>query len=180
MIKYVPIEKGDEFYEITNEYAELLKRREWKQKRKEILKKDFHRCTKCSTYSTFFLGGIHIKGIELVGRDFRGKAIYLPKKAKEPISLHIHHTFYILERNPWEYAKNDLLTLCKRCHESEHSNVDIPVFFTENDMKIKSSPDVISCSRCGGNGYLSEYNYHKNGECFQCKGRCFLRKIFVK
>ena len=33
-------------------YAQLLQRKEWQQKREDILKKDNHRCTKCGTRAT--------------------------------------------------------------------------------------------------------------------------------
>lgn len=31
-------------------------------------------------------------------------------------TLHVHHLKYIYNHKPWEYANEDLLTLCKDCH----------------------------------------------------------------
>lgn len=33
-------------------------------------------------------------------------------------SLHIHHNFYDMDKLPWEYDNDCLITLCDRCHES--------------------------------------------------------------
>ena len=37
-------------------------------------------------------------------------------KSKE--KLHVHHNFYQWGSEPWEYADEDLQTLCATCHES--------------------------------------------------------------
>lgn len=34
-------------------------------------------------------------------------------------TLHVHHRFYIKNKNPWEYNNDTLITLCKNCHEEE-------------------------------------------------------------
>jgi hypothetical protein len=34
--------------------------------------------------------------------------------------LHVHHERYINGRKPWEYADNDLKTLCEECHSLFH------------------------------------------------------------
>ena len=174
---YVPIEEDDSGYVVVNEYSELLKRTEWRRKRKEILVRDSHNCTKCNKFSTAFISGKHIKGAELVGRWLNGKPLYKPIEAKDPISLHIHHTFYVLERNPWYYNNKDLVTLCEHCHLREHKTNTIPVFLTEKQMEIRSQSNIIACFRCGGDGYLPHYNYYHDGVCFQCNGRCFLKKV---
>jgi len=174
---YIPIKEGDPAFIITCEYSVLLKQFEWKRKRKEILDRDCHKCTKCDKLSTFFIGGKHIKGVEIIGRWLNGKPVYKTIEADTPMSLHIHHTFYILERKPWNYNNKDLVTLCMKCHKKEHETTTIPVFSTEEQMQIRSQPNVVVCSRCGGDGYLPNYNYVDNGVCFQCQGRCFLRKV---
>ena len=38
--------------------------------------------------------------------------------------LHAHHKLYIKGRMAWEYAADDLTTLCDSCHESEHVELD--------------------------------------------------------
>lgn len=32
-------------------------------------------------------------------------------------TLHIHHRYYVSGRDPWEYPKWSLTTLCENCHE---------------------------------------------------------------
>lgn len=34
-------------------------------------------------------------------------------------TLHIHHRYYIKNREPWEYPMDALVTLCKDCHKEE-------------------------------------------------------------
>jgi hypothetical protein len=34
-------------------------------------------------------------------------------------TLHVHHTFYVSGRDPWDYPDNTLMTLCEDCHENE-------------------------------------------------------------
>ncbi|MGE4518930.1 MAG: DnaB-like helicase C-terminal domain-containing protein [Desulfobacteraceae bacterium] len=38
--------------------------------------------------------------------------------------LVVHHKRYLKDLEPWEYDKNDLITLCVNCHEKEHSVLD--------------------------------------------------------
>ena len=33
------------------------------------------------------------------------------------VTLHVHHTYYVSSRKPWEYPDWSLTTLCKDCHE---------------------------------------------------------------
>lgn len=35
-------------------------------------------------------------------------------------TLHVHHTLYDTELLPWEYANDDLITLCETCHDATH------------------------------------------------------------
>jgi len=34
--------------------------------------------------------------------------------------LHVHHCYYVSEREPWEYGQRALKTLCDDCHELAH------------------------------------------------------------
>jgi uncharacterized protein YdaU (DUF1376 family) len=34
-------------------------------------------------------------------------------------TLHVHHKVYFLNKNPWDYPDDLLLTLCEACHEEE-------------------------------------------------------------
>lgn len=35
------------------------------------------------------------------------------------LTLHVHHRYYIKGKDPWEYPKEALITLCEECHEIE-------------------------------------------------------------
>lgn len=85
------------------EYSELLKRKEWINKRNSILKRDKRKCVKCSC-----------------------------KK-----SLHVHHTYYLIGKMPWEVPDDCLITLCKVCHEKEHEGKDIKSFARKYPPKNK-------------------------------------------
>jgi len=39
-------------------------------------------------------------------------------------SLVVHHIFYILNMEPWEYKDELLITLCDNCHETETETID--------------------------------------------------------
>jgi hypothetical protein len=34
-------------------------------------------------------------------------------------TLHVHHTYYERDKDPWEYPAESLVTLCMECHEGE-------------------------------------------------------------
>jgi hypothetical protein len=34
-------------------------------------------------------------------------------------TLHVHHRYYLPDKEPWEYPLDALATLCERCHELE-------------------------------------------------------------
>lgn len=37
-------------------------------------------------------------------------------------TLHVHHVFYLKDKDIWDYPECLLITLCDSCHEEEHSN----------------------------------------------------------
>jgi len=37
-------------------------------------------------------------------------------------TLHVHHAFYLNDKDIWDYPENLLITLCDSCHEEEHSS----------------------------------------------------------
>lgn len=41
------------------------------------------------------------------------------------VTLHVHHRRYIKGRQPWEYAIEELQTLCKECHASHHEEREV-------------------------------------------------------
>jgi 5-methylcytosine-specific restriction endonuclease McrA len=80
-------------------------------------------------------------------------------------NLHVHHTYYIKSKFPWEYDNNALQTLCWECHENLHRNQTIPVY---SDDKI--SGFLTLCKRCHGAGQFPEFCHIQAGICFRCNG----------
>lgn len=37
-----------------------------------------------------------------------------------PNNLHVHHKYYVLDKEPWEYPDDVLITLCDLCHRVQH------------------------------------------------------------
>ena len=80
--------------------------------------------------------------------------------------LNIHHTYYTKECKPWEYENDSLVTLCEDCHKKRHENTGIPLY----DQEKRFISNLIPCDRCGGSGYLPQYNHVEHGICFKCNG----------
>jgi len=40
-------------------------------------------------------------------------------------TLHVHHSFYKKDAEPWDYQNESLKTLCENCHEAEHKPITI-------------------------------------------------------
>lgn len=34
-------------------------------------------------------------------------------------TLHVHHRYYLIDKDPWEYPRQALVTLCEECHTAE-------------------------------------------------------------
>lgn len=45
--------------------------------------------------------------------------------------LHVHHTYYVVNKKPWEYPDSALITLCEECHADLHNTTKVPVYDTE-------------------------------------------------
>ena len=54
--------------------------------------------------------------------------------------LHVHHTYYLIGKMPWEVPDDCLITLCKVCHEKEHDGKNIVTFIRKNPPKNKVKP----------------------------------------
>lgn len=80
--------------------------------------------------------------------------------------LNVHHRYYTKGSKPWEYSNDALLTLCQDCHCKRHKDAKVPLYTPDHQL-IKH---LIPCSRCGGSGYLPQYNHVENGICFKCGG----------
>lgn len=53
--------------------------------------------------------------------------------------LHVHHSYYIKGRNPWDYGSECLMCVCEKCHIRIHSE---DKFLDEYVRKIKSNFSV--------------------------------------
>lgn len=91
--------------------------------------------------------------------------------SKNPIVLNVHHKRYIIQRKAWEYADEDLITLCNECHTKIHQAIGVRVYSDENGYMEQIS--LTPCSRCSGTGYFPEYKHIQNGICFRCRGARF-------
>jgi hypothetical protein len=155
-------------------YAALLQTPQWKQKRKQVIMKDKFRCQKCACMETISIDNVPFTNPQLIGTYGEELHIFDMERKDFPITFHVHHPYYVLERNPWEYNTQELQTLCHDCHHLAHKNDTIYVFKTEADKSHVQVSDYILCNRCDGEGYLDRYHYHENGVCFKCDGACFL------
>ena len=81
--------------------------------------------------------------------------------------LNVHHKYYVLGKKPWEYEDNALVTLCESCHQKRHEK-PIPKYksLLDKDLVGYCNP----CDRCGGAGYIPQYNHIQHGICFKCRG----------
>ncbi|MGK0363405.1 MAG: hypothetical protein ACI85O_000450, partial [Saprospiraceae bacterium] len=121
------------------------------------------------------IGEVIYTSAELYGYDGWKRPLFRLVTGNRYVSLHVHHKLYVLERLPWEYAQEELVTLCQDCHTKEHLETSVPVFLTEMQREFNQSADWEVCHRCGGDGHLPEFHYHQNGVCFGCEGLGFVK-----
>ena len=74
---------------MNKEFALYYRRKEWKEFRQRILKRDNYICNNC-------------------------------QQQKSERELQVHHKQYIDGKKIWEYADDDVVTLCKKCHAEIH------------------------------------------------------------
>ncbi len=80
-------------------YAGLLLSTEWRDKRKEILKRDQNKCRICNS----------TEELQVHHRQY-------------------HYSLVLRKfRKPWEYPNNLLISLCKKCHKKGHNKFEVPV-----------------------------------------------------
>lgn len=89
--------------------------------------------------------------------------------------LNVHHTYYQIDKLPWEYPDESLQTLCRSCHEKVHEEEIIPV---RNAGGVKIG-NYKPCTRCFGAGWFPEYSHVENGICFKCRGVKYLSDEFI-
>jgi 5-methylcytosine-specific restriction endonuclease McrA len=81
-------------------------------------------------------------------------------------SLHVHHTYYQVNLNPWEYPNESLQTLCWICHENLHKKESIPY----RDQNGNNLTPLTPCIKCFGAGWFPQYKHIEEGVCFHCRG----------
>ena len=78
-------------------------------------------------------------------------------------TLHVHHRYYIKDKDPWDYPLDAFVTLCEECHKNERQNRSVAEealiaalkqkFLTEEidtltsgfrDMPILHIPEVVA------------------------------------
>lgn len=91
---------------------------------------------------------------------------------------HVHHTYYLKNRLPWEIEDLALETLCYTCHRKTHEGSKIPVYKILNSIKQFDYYEEFNCYRCGGIGYISIYKHVENGICFKCRGNTIKKTVF--
>ena len=80
--------------------------------------------------------------------------------------LEVHHLYYQLGRMPWDYPASALVALCRECHRVRHGLGRAPIR-TASGQTIANPP---TCRRCGGAGYLLQFQHVADGVCFRCWG----------
>ncbi len=98
-------------------------------------------------------------------KDFITKAKYLVVHG-----LHVHHTYYQLDKMPWEYPSKSLMTVCWKCHEELHKSEKVPILDSNNIQIGELTP----CDKCCGAGYIPQYRHVENGICWDCNGKRFI------
>lgn len=193
LTELIELYKDDDFIP----YAQYLRTHSWKSKRLEILDRDSFRCKNCGGYETkpikikvetpfgTAIGNSYsydwddlscILWTDLSGNERFSELTKPQNKPYKPYNLQIHHKKYILNRYPWEYNNEDLITLCNYCHLETHKNEVIPIYDEAQNLIL----DYNNCDRCGGTGYFPEYKHIANGVCFKCGGARFSIQIINK
>lgn len=82
-----------------SQYAEALLSGQWKEKRREILERDLHKCRNCGSSQSLHVHHRQYHKIKLSGEW----------------------------QKPWAYESRFLITLCEDCHSAGHNQFTIPV-----------------------------------------------------
>lgn len=169
-------------------YNILLELREWKELRERILERDQYTCRMCNKKGSEKHGDVYYRRLspeesaasvqmEVVDITGTGEMVIMQETApvvaeptKDPVILHVHHTYYVHGDAPWEYPEDAFLTLCHGCHVEVHESLVIPTYVDETKQQLIP---LTPCTRCSGVGFLKEYLHYQNGICFRCMGRKF-------
>jgi hypothetical protein len=75
-------------------------------------------------------------------------------------TLQVHHKKYIEGKEPWEYAPQDCITLCKGCHASIHGKIK-PKFGWEYMGDEDLGELIGECENCGNDIRYVFYVFHE-------------------
>ncbi len=162
-------------------YDELLMTFEWYFKRFEIVQRDGKICSCCNLGPTSYLpnkGYFHYRTQEF--REF-GFTSYNGQRTHEMFSffreiptpsdkfykLHVHHKYYIKNKQPWEYKNEALITMCNWCHWQFHEENEVSMYVDES---LQEELEMTPCKRCNGAGHFPQYDHVDKGRCFRCRG----------
>ncbi len=159
-------------------YSELLLTKEWNNKRDIIINRDKYKCTICNKEATVDLDFTnfcwitrHIYEYTKINENGNEEIASFEydtfENSDKRYFLHVHHKYYILSKNPWDYPEEALVTLCNWCHWKFHEENIVPVYETEG---LYNELDLTPCLRCSGAGMFPEFTHVQNGFCFRCKG----------
>lgn len=182
------------------QYSKLLQTWEWYDMRKRILERDDHKCVlcnipeedltiisneqkekECENYITknlpvqkklaeFYKAVGKIPPSEnMVVQNLRnGFNTMFISNIITYNTLQVHHTYYLAQTLPWNYSEDILQTVCVPCHQKIHQNTKIPIYYDEKlDLVVAN---MYGCPKCGGTGWIEEYNHVQAGICFDCGG----------
>ena len=110
---------------------------------------------------------LSINNCDVYAVSLDNKSIIIRNRNNKLPLLDIHHKSYIVYHKAWEYEDDNLITLCRVCHEKEHAEHKV-FLYDENNRPLHK---LHICDRCKGTGYLLEYDYYESGICFKCDGR---------
>lgn len=72
-------------------------------------------------------------------------------------NLHVHHTYYIKDKMPWEVPNDCLITLCKSCHKKEHEGKNISTFVRDvKKPKVVKTPKKVKQKKKSHNNLSKE------------------------
>ena len=97
----------------------------------------------------------------------KGKTLPVLYISEDPITLNVHHKYYVYTAKAWEYPGSALITLCDHCHKKLHDTQEVKVY-SSFDLKIPMN--FTPCLRCNGAGRFPEYKHIEGGICFRCRG----------
>lgn len=82
------------------------------------------------------------------------------------LEMNVHHIRYYFNHKPWEYEKEDLILLCRKCHKKVHQILDIDKIARERYFYSKDLMGVGIADRVSANGIdfdvcWTEYDRYK-------------------